>query len=81
GILRDELFAHHRKLVDRILDAARRHKHAQSDPVAFWIERHEVDVRRVVEMTQEMHNLARMDYATLSVAVRSLGHMLSATEE
>jgi glutamate dehydrogenase len=81
GILRDELFAHHRKLVDRILDVAGRFKRAQSDPVAFWIQRHEVDVRRVVEMTQEMRNLARMDYATLSVAVRSLGHMLSATEE
>ncbi|NND44576.1 MAG: NAD-glutamate dehydrogenase [Xanthomonadales bacterium] len=81
GILRDELYAHHRQLVDRVLDGAERDEAAQADPVTYWIERHEVDVRRMTDMVQDMRNLANMDYATLSVAVRSLGHMLSATDE
>ena len=81
GILRDELFAHHRQLVNRVLDVARSNRAAQEDPAGYWLTRHDVDVRRVTEMIKDMRNLTQMDFATLSVAVRSLGHMLSATEE
>ena len=77
GNLRDELYSHHRQLVDRVLDSAK----GSADPVADWIEMHQVDVRRVIDMMQDMRNLAHMDYATLSVAVRSLGQLLSATEK
>ena len=45
------------------------------------IEIHSVDVDRVIEMMQDMRKLPNMDYATLSVAVRSLGQLISATDE
>ncbi len=76
GNLRDELYSHHREMVNRVLDAS----NGEADPVAEWIEMHHLDVNRVIEMMQDMRNLANMDYATLSVAVRSLGQLLSATE-
>jgi len=76
GNLRDELYSHHRQLVNRVLDCC----DGQTDPVAGWLEKNQFDVDRVINMMQDMRNLSRMDYATLSVAVRSLGHLLSATE-
>jgi NAD-specific glutamate dehydrogenase len=76
GNLRDELHSHHRQLVNRVLDAFGE----KDDPVAGWTAEHQVDIDRVLEMMQDMRNLTQMDYATLSVAVRSLGQLLSATE-
>ena len=76
GNLRDELYSHHRQMVNGVLDTA----NGEDDPVASWIKIHKVDVDRVIEMVQDMRNLANMDYATLSVAVRSLGQLISATE-
>ncbi len=76
GNLRDELHGHHRLLANRVLDECG----DAPDPVACWIGRHGKDVRRIMEMIEEMRNLPGMDYATLSVAVRSLDHLLKATE-
>jgi glutamate dehydrogenase len=76
GNLRDELYSHHRQLVDRVLDTG----DDEGDPVAAWTKKHEQDVNRIIEMMEDMRNLQTLDYATLSVAVRSLSHLLSATE-
>ncbi|MDX1461146.1 MAG: NAD-glutamate dehydrogenase, partial [Xanthomonadales bacterium] len=78
GNLRDELFAHHRLLVERILDNGFDDENV--DLVDRWLQRHHDDVARVTEMVEDMRNLANMDYATLSVAVRSLSHLISATD-
>jgi glutamate dehydrogenase len=75
GNLRDELYAHHRLLANRVLDQCG----GADDPVGLWIEQHRDDVRRVMEVIEDMRNLPGMDYATLSVAVRSLDHLLKAT--
>ncbi|MFT5140374.1 MAG: glutamate dehydrogenase [Lysobacterales bacterium] len=76
GNLRDELYSHHRQMVIRVLDSA----NGAEDPVSAWIEKHNVDVERVIEMMHDMRKLPKMDYATLSVAVRSLGQLISATD-
>ena len=74
GNLRDELYAHHRELVD----AAIRSCGIEGDPVSCWIGQNAEDVRRVTDMMEDMRNLERVDYATASVAVRSLGQLVSA---
>ena len=74
GNLRDELYAHHRELVD----AAIRSCGIEGDPVACWIGKNAEDVRRVTDMMEDMRNLEQVDYATASVAVRSLGQLVSA---
>jgi glutamate dehydrogenase len=75
GNLREELYEHHRALTARVLD----HFSAKSDPVRTWIARNLLDVQRVTDMVADMRSLPAMDYATLSVAVRSLAQLLSAT--
>jgi glutamate dehydrogenase len=72
AILRDELFSRHNHLVECILRDSGRNK----DPVSHWIGKHESRVRPVIHFMNEMKELPEMDYATLSVAVRSLGQML-----
>ncbi len=77
GNLRDELYAHHRELVD----SAIRSCGIEGDPVLCWIGKNDDQVKRVVDMMEDMRCLERIDYATASVAVRSLGQLLdSATE-
>ena len=75
GNLRDELYSQHRRLAGRALEAYPDAK----DPVNSWIEANAEDVERVSDMMNDMHNLASMDYATVSVAVRSLDQLLLAT--
>jgi glutamate dehydrogenase len=75
GNLREELYEHHRALAAQVLDRFS----DSADPVGSWMEQNEFDVRRVTDMVADMHSLPAMDYATLSVAVRSLGQMLAAT--
>jgi len=75
GNLRDELYSHHRRLVGQVLDC----QDGKGDPVACWTAAHRDDVSRVMDMVEDMRNLPKMDYATLSVAVRSLDQLLSAT--
>ena len=77
GNLRDELYAHHRELVDAVIRSCG----IEGDPVAGWIDKHSEDVRRVIDMMEGMRNLEQVDYATASVAVRSLGQLVSATGE
>jgi glutamate dehydrogenase len=74
--LRDELFTQHNHLVERVLEFAGRKK----DPVTAWIKHHEEDVRYVTDMLADMKKHSDMDYATVSVAVRSLRQLVRSTE-
>jgi glutamate dehydrogenase len=73
GNLRDELYSQHRRLAGRILKAFPDDK----DPVKSWIEENSEAVERVSLMLSDMQNLPSMDYATVSVAVRSLEGLLT----
>jgi glutamate dehydrogenase len=73
--LRDELHAHHRELADRVLKECGGAK----DPVACWMSQYEEQVKHITEMMHDMESLSGMDYATVSVAVRSLAHLVSVT--
>ena len=75
GNLRDELYTQHRKLAGRVLEAFPDEK----NPVTRWIEANADDVARVSDMMGDMYALGSMDYATVSVAVRSLDQLLQAT--
>ncbi len=75
GNLRDELYSQHRKLAERVLEAFPDSK----DPVNSWMEAHGSDVERVTHMLNDMLNLPLLDYATASVAVRSLEQLLQAS--
>jgi len=75
GNLRDELYSQHRRLAGRILQEFPDAK----DPVSSWIEANAADVKRISDMMKDMHHLASMDYATVSVAVRSLDQLLQVT--
>ena len=73
--LRDELFAQQNRLVERVLQAEGR----KSDPVAAW---HKANVERVAvvqSMLEQMKKQDEMDYATIAVAVRSLGQLVDDT--
>ena len=74
AILRDELFSHHNQLVETILRESGKSK----DAVSAWTTKHESRVKPVISLMSEMAGLPEMDYATLSVAVRTLGQMLEA---
>jgi len=76
GNLRDELYARHRKLAARVLDTFAESK----NPVESWMQANATDVDRILLMMKDMQDQAQMDYATVSVAVRSLGQLLQATE-
>ncbi len=75
GNLRDELYSQHRRLVGRVLETFPESR----DPVSCWIEANTGNVERVSLMMNDMRDLPSMDYATVSVAVRSLDHLLLAT--
>lgn len=72
AILRDELFSRHNQLVDKVLRESGRSK----DAVSSWLARNETRAGPVISFMNEMADLPEMDFATLSVAVRSLGQML-----
>ena len=73
--LRAELLKHHKALVDRVLEGYG----DAPDPVAEWIQQHQSEVERLQEMLSDMRSQPPMDYATMSVAIRSLGQMLDNT--
>jgi glutamate dehydrogenase len=75
GNLRDELYSQHRKLASRVLDAYPDSK----KPVDDWIESNSGNVERILLMMSDMRNQQAADYATVSVAVRSLEQLLQAT--
>jgi glutamate dehydrogenase len=73
--LRDELFAQQNLLVGRVLQASGN----ETDPVSGWISANEQSVKRLVDMMHDMKNHSGMDYATITVAVRSLARLASET--
>lgn len=73
GGLRDELYSQHRRLAGRILDRFPDTK----DPVTSWAESNHEAVAQISLMLNDMKNLPSMDYATVSVAVRSLDSLLT----
>ncbi len=76
GNLRQELFEHQRALAAQVLDQYM----DEPDAVKSWSDRHGFDVERFGELVESMRALPAMDYATLSVAVRSLAQLLSSAE-
>jgi glutamate dehydrogenase len=76
GNLRDELYSQHRRLAGRVLEAFPDEK----DPVKNWVETNSEAVERISLMINDMKSLHSMDYATVSVAVRSLESMLKKTK-
>jgi len=76
GNLRDELYAHHRKLAAGVLVNFSNSK----NPVKLWVENNGAEVERFSLMMNDMHDLPSMDYATVSVAVRSLDQLIQATK-
>jgi len=75
GNLRDELYSQHRKLAGRALE----NFPDARDPADSWIKAHATEVEKVSLMMKDMQNLPSMDYATVSVAVRSLDHLMQET--
>jgi len=73
--LRDELFMTHNNLVERVLLGDGKKK----DPVEAWLKSNEELVKPVMDMLNDMRKTARMDYPTLSVAVRALEHLVIRT--
>jgi len=77
GNLRDELSSQHRRLATRVLECCPQ----VNEPVCKWIDDNSAEVEPVTQMMKDMRNLPSMDYATVSVAVRSLEQLLSATKK
>ena len=75
--LRDELFSIQNTLVENILQEQGK----RQDAVPRWISNRQSDVDKVVAMLSDMVNLPAMDYATASVAVRSLGALVLASSK
>ena len=73
GSLRDELYSQHRRLASQVLEAFPNAK----DPVKSWVEANDEAVEHVSLMLGDMQDLPSMDYATVSVAVRSLEGLLT----
>ncbi|MCU0988063.1 MAG: NAD-glutamate dehydrogenase [Xanthomonadales bacterium] len=69
--LRDELFMHQNRLVERVLQSGGRKR----DPVAVWAEANAERVAGMQKMLNHMKNHVEMDYPTIAVAVRSLGQL------
>lgn len=74
--LRDELYAQHRKLTGRVLEACA----GEKDPVKAWMEINSAEVTSIMGMIKDMQKLPSMDYATVSVAVRALNRLLSVSK-
>jgi glutamate dehydrogenase len=73
--LRDELFSLQNNLVEHVL----RHQGNRQDAVARWCATHAKHVDKIVSMMSDMERLPAMDYATASVAVRSLDTLAKVT--
>lgn len=74
--LRDELYTQHRKLTGSVLETCA----GEKDPVKAWMQANSGEVRSILGMIKDMQKLVSMDYATVSVAVRALNHLLSASK-
>jgi glutamate dehydrogenase len=74
GVLRDELQAQQRALVSQELGHS---KGNAGKAVADWLARDDASLKYTLNMFSDMRNLRHMDYPTLSVAVRRLGHIVA----
>jgi glutamate dehydrogenase len=74
GVLRDELQAQQRALVGHVLAETGK---GASQAVRDWLARDDASLRYTLNMFTDMRNLRHMDYPTLSVAVRRLGHIVT----
>jgi len=77
-VLRDELQAQQRALVGIVLSQALKNKSAEA-LVAEWLSRDDATLKYTLSMFADMRNLRSMDFATLSVAVRRLAQIASAS--
>ena len=70
GALRDELYRRHRALTAEVLshDGKARSK----DSVNTWMKAHRGNVSHIKRMFTDMRTLENLDFATISVAIRSL---------
>ena len=78
GVLRDELQAQQRALVGIVLSQGAANKSAEAT-VADWLSRDDATLKYTLSMFADMRNLRSMDFATLSVAVRRLAQIASAS--
>ncbi len=78
GVLRDELQAQQRALVGIVLSQGDASKSAAT-LVAEWLSRDDATLKYTLSMFADMRNLRSMDFATLSVAVRRLAQIASAS--
>ncbi|MEO8001428.1 MAG: NAD-glutamate dehydrogenase domain-containing protein [Arenimonas sp.] len=78
GVLRDELQAQQRALVGIVLSQGDGNKSADK-LVADWLSRDDATLKYTLSMFADMRNLRSMDFATLSVAVRRLAQIASAS--
>lgn len=72
ALLRDELFAQRNTLVQDVLRSAGKH----AEPLTAWRSDREAEINAIVAMMDDMAAQPAMDYATVSVAVRSLSRLL-----
>ncbi len=73
--MRDELVSIQNTLVEQVL--TEQGKSAKA--VEKWLEKHQTEIAAVVKMMNDMADLPVMDYATVSVAVRTLGRLTDVT--
>jgi glutamate dehydrogenase len=78
GVLRDELQSQQRALVGIVLSHADQKKPADA-LVSDWLARDDAALKYTLAMFADMRNLRSMDFATLSVAVRRLAQIASAS--
>ena len=77
GVMRDRLFTQHRALTAQVLSGSEREA---SDPVAAWLEANRASLAYTLNMFDEMRS-TKMDYATMSVAIRRLGQLVQSGAE
>ncbi|MCW8871733.1 MAG: NAD-glutamate dehydrogenase [Xanthomonadales bacterium] len=73
--LRDELYAQQNRLVERVLQTEGRKR----NPVAAWVDANAERVGIAQKMLKQIQQEADADYATIAVAVRSLGQLADDT--
>lgn len=77
GALRGELYRRHRQLTAAVLDHAR--DETAGKAVTRWMKSHAHEVEHVTRMFADMRTLDVLDFATISVAVRSLEQLVRNT--
>ena len=72
ALLRDELLSQQNRLVELVLRQSGRHR----DALGHWLEVNELASKRLMGIMNDMAKLPAMDYATVGVAIRSLGQLV-----